>query len=200
MSVQPAPLSRRARKKAETRRRIFDSAMALFSERDFDDVTIEEICELADVANATFFLHFPTKASLIEEFHRRLNKSVADAVTNSAGNAYDRMLLVRKVLASHQVPGSVQKTSVKAGETDIGAGDDGGLDAVPQLVSIVAGIVREGQDSGDFRTEFEPWLVATSLISSWYATQSMPPGRADQTSSSDPRDQVLDLILQGIAK
>ena len=43
--------------------------MELFAVRGFEAVTIEAICEAADVARATFFLHFPTKASLLHEWN-----------------------------------------------------------------------------------------------------------------------------------
>ena len=62
-----APVSRRTRKKERTRQKIYEAAIALFTKRGFNAVTIEEICEAADVAKATFFLHFKTKASLIFE-------------------------------------------------------------------------------------------------------------------------------------
>ena len=62
-------ISRRERKKRETRRRILEAALDLMTDRSYADVKIEEISAAADVANATFFLHFPTKASLITAFN-----------------------------------------------------------------------------------------------------------------------------------
>lgn len=54
----------RDRKKAQTRRRIAAAALELFSRRGFEAVTINEICEAAEVARATLFSYFPTKESL----------------------------------------------------------------------------------------------------------------------------------------
>ena len=77
-TIVPAQ-SRRVRKKLETRRKIFDAAMKLMSERSYSDVAISEICAEADVAIATFYLHFPTKASLIAEFHVKMAETSAAA-------------------------------------------------------------------------------------------------------------------------
>lgn len=55
---------RRERKKDETRRRIFEVAIALFREKGFEATTVDEITERADVARGTFFNYFPRKESV----------------------------------------------------------------------------------------------------------------------------------------
>ena len=59
-------VGRRERKKEETKRRIFETAVQLFNERGFDATTIDEIAERADVAKGTFFNYFPRKESLLQ--------------------------------------------------------------------------------------------------------------------------------------
>lgn len=58
-------LSRRERKKEETRRRIFEAAVELFRSKGFDATTVEEITEKADVGRGTFFNYFPRKESVL---------------------------------------------------------------------------------------------------------------------------------------
>ena len=59
-------------KRARTRRRIFDAAMRLFEERGYRETTVGDICAAADVARATFFLHFPFKSALVLELSRAM--------------------------------------------------------------------------------------------------------------------------------
>lgn len=55
----------RERKKAQTRQRLADTAFALFRERGFDNVTVAEIADAADVAVSTLFAYFPSKEALV---------------------------------------------------------------------------------------------------------------------------------------
>ena len=62
MTTEPG---RRERKKAATRKAISDAATMLFVERGFDDVSIREIADAADVSPTTVFAHFPQKEALV---------------------------------------------------------------------------------------------------------------------------------------
>lgn len=56
---------RRERKKARTRQAIASAALELFRERGFDQVTVRDVAEAADVSMSGLFKHFPTKESLV---------------------------------------------------------------------------------------------------------------------------------------
>jgi len=58
------PPDRRTRKRLATRQRISDVATRLFVERGFDEVTVDEIAEAADVARMTVFNHFSRKEDM----------------------------------------------------------------------------------------------------------------------------------------
>src|SRR5215831_17634399 len=56
---------RRERRKAETRERLFRTAMRLFAERGFFETTTENITAAADVGEGTFFNYFPSKQHIL---------------------------------------------------------------------------------------------------------------------------------------
>jgi AcrR family transcriptional regulator len=58
------PSDRRSRKRLATRQSISDAATCLFIERGFDNVTVDEIAEAADVGRMTVFNHFPRKEDM----------------------------------------------------------------------------------------------------------------------------------------
>jgi len=61
----PALLGRRERRKAETREKLFRTAMRLFAERGFFQTTTEDITAAADVGQGTFFNYFPSKQHIL---------------------------------------------------------------------------------------------------------------------------------------
>ncbi|WP_327159012.1 TetR/AcrR family transcriptional regulator [Streptomyces tubercidicus] len=58
-------MGRRERKKAATRQSLADAALRLFLERGYDQVSIKDIAEAADVSTTTLFKHFPGKEALV---------------------------------------------------------------------------------------------------------------------------------------
>ncbi len=80
--MSTTPPGRRERKKAATRAAILEAAQTLFLERGFDQVSVREVAELADVTPKTVFAHFPRKEALAfsdeGERHDRLVAAVAD--------------------------------------------------------------------------------------------------------------------------
>jgi AcrR family transcriptional regulator len=66
VALQSGPtMNRREKRVAETRARIEEAAYSLFRSQGIEAVSIEMICERADVARRTFYSHFANKHSLI---------------------------------------------------------------------------------------------------------------------------------------
>lgn len=80
--TETSPLGRRERKKAATRKNISDVATMMFLERGFDNVSIREVADAADVSPTTVFAHFPQKEALVfdedDEQRDRLVGAVRD--------------------------------------------------------------------------------------------------------------------------
>jgi AcrR family transcriptional regulator len=79
---QQAPESLRERKKRLTREAIFAAARALFSERDFDDVTVAEIADAANISVKTLFTYIGSKEELLFSGRPAVLDAVVEAVRN----------------------------------------------------------------------------------------------------------------------
>lgn len=57
----------RKEKAAATKEKIFSTAVGLIKEKGYANVTVSEICEQADVAKGTFYVHYTSKEDIIRE-------------------------------------------------------------------------------------------------------------------------------------
>lgn len=77
-------VSRRERKKEETKERILQAAFELFRKHGVESTTVDQICDCADVAKGTFFNYFPRKEELfgylgavwVDEAERRVAEAL----------------------------------------------------------------------------------------------------------------------------
>jgi AcrR family transcriptional regulator len=79
---QQAPESLRERKKRLTREAIFAAARALFSERGFNDVTVAEIADAANISVKTLFTYVGSKEELLFSGRPTVLDGVVAAVRN----------------------------------------------------------------------------------------------------------------------
>ena len=55
----------RERKKAKTRAAVQRHALRLFKEQGYDNTTVEQIADAAEISPSTFFRYFPTKEDVV---------------------------------------------------------------------------------------------------------------------------------------
>lgn len=88
-------LTRRSRKKEETRDRIIQAAVQLFREKGFDATTVDDIAAGADVAKGTFFNYFPRKEGLLaflsEQWYDSAREQLEAELSGTAAPSLDRI-------------------------------------------------------------------------------------------------------------
>lgn len=76
-------MDRRQRKSKEA---IFRAFIELLSKKEFNEITVGEIIEKADIARATFYAHFETKEYLLKELLEELFCHIFDSTNNKHNN------------------------------------------------------------------------------------------------------------------
>ena len=98
----------------ETRRafaasEIARTAMALFADRGFHAVTVEEIAEAAEISPRTFFRYFPAKEDVVLLEQRRMQERLVDAFTARPAEESPITALRNAYLATSDVPANRRK-------------------------------------------------------------------------------------------
>lgn len=68
------------RRQRKTREAIFGAFISLLSQKDFEQITVGEIIDRADIGRATFYSHFETKDFLLKELCEELFCHILDGV------------------------------------------------------------------------------------------------------------------------
>jgi AcrR family transcriptional regulator len=164
-------LSRRERKKDETRHRIFHAAIDLFRAKGFEQTTVDEITEKADVAKGTFFNYFPRKDTVlaylseerllaIEENAgallaepRPVREKLLDLYSSAASSYGEDRELSRYVLVELMAHAFSPANEVMTRWHD-------------QIVRLIV----QGQESGNLRRDIDPVRCEELLQAVYFAT------------------------------
>jgi AcrR family transcriptional regulator len=194
----PPAAPRRARKKARTRAEIFDAAMALFDREGFASVTVARICTAADVARATFFLHFPSKSTLLLELDRRLAAELRGRLRSLRGSAVSEYRTAADLLGQRWPhPSDVLAAMLheqRSPETALAPEESRGQ----ALRGVVEDIVRRGQERGEFRRNVSARLAATVFLSTSAAVFSGAVYAEGEATLEEIRNQLLHAVLHGL--
>jgi len=67
------------RRQRKTREAIFNAFILLLSKKNYNNITVGEIIEIADIGRATFYSHFETKDFLLKDLCRELFSHIFNA-------------------------------------------------------------------------------------------------------------------------
>ena len=163
-----ADLSRRERKKEETRRRIFECAISLFREKGFEQTTVDEITEKADVGRGTFFNYFPRKEAVLAYLSE---ERVALAEENAAALLEDRASAREKLLDIYSFAASAYLEDRELSRYVFNEWMQRAFqpteEAGKRWHKLVVAVIEQGQAAGELRSDVQP-LTMESLLSSVY--------------------------------
>ncbi|AKG35789.1 TetR/AcrR family transcriptional regulator [Paenibacillus durus] len=192
----------RAYDSAQTRERILSHAKALFSQKGYKGVSINDICAATGLSKGSIYHHFKNKEDLFVHLaEAAFVDSWKDWDTRSASfsSAVDKLYAYSELFADN-----VDLSLTKAGE-DFIATTGADSEAVQKFGAMITGyvqrfeeIVREGIERGEFKQQ-EPGEMAFALLSSYS-------GLANNTRILDKENvkrmyrKMTDMLLDGIRK
>src|SRR6267143_2977032 len=177
--------SRRQRRSADIRDRLFGAALQLFAQKGFAETTVEDITEAADVGKGTFFNYFPSKDHIMLAFGEMqlLKLEAAIELARKTGEPmpeFLRSLGVRMTQEPTRNPAIIRALlQAYLSTTPVRAAM---MDLQRRVHSLHTQMIQLGQDRGEIRNDlpateiaqvFRQTIFGTLLIWSLYADASL---------------------------
>ena len=201
----------RARRQLETRRRITESAAAMFHEVGYDGATMRAIAARANVATGTLFLHAPEKRSLLlMVLNNEMEKAAERAFATLDGEAplFEQLLHVFRIRYQHLGRDSrlaldaLQQASFLAKVDQLPPDSEGAryLARLRALRERVADLFADHRERGTVRADVDPVDAASVAIAIYSAEVRMwlRARRPRVTDGVKVLERRLALALHGI--
>ena len=200
-SSDAASPSRRERRSADIRERLFRSALHLFAEKGFAETTVEDITEAADVGKGTFFNYFPSKDHILLAFSDMQLAKLEESINGLAASRqplreFMRSLVLRMTEEPLRNPGMIR--ALLLGYLSSNAVREAMINKQNRAHALHKQMVEIGQERGEIRKDlpaaeiahvFRQTILGTLLIWSVMGDASL----------RDRVDSALQMIWTGIA-
>jgi len=192
------PLTRTQKRQKETKERIFRSAMELFQAKGFEDTTVSEITERADIGKGTFFLYFPSKEAILRLPGEILMEEMRQIAQRGLS---DPSLPVRDVIRSvliqplrwHEANREIALHMSKVAyvyQTDAPSNKG-------NLLELMAMLVASGQERGEFDRNLAPSDAAIPLAATYFMVVFLWV-RQEERSLASLMEGTLGPLLRGL--
>lgn len=190
----------REEKKRKIKAEITRNAIALFKEKGFDQVTVEEIALRSDIAKGTFFNYFPKKEHVLlhmadsylplmgQIFGRHQTGSVRARLERILGDLLDIYLQYADLL---------RITLVETIGASLASGDE--ETNISRLRSAISAFLEDARTAGEIRTRANADDCAALLVGLLFQTLILYSSRLDAPEMRRMLVRQLDLAWEGIA-
>jgi AcrR family transcriptional regulator len=187
---------RRTRKREARREEVYETAIRLFVERGYENTTMDDIADEADVARGTVFNYFERKSALVQEWAKRRRAAALDAVTRRVpddASTADIVSMFIATLADASTSARQETVAlVTASTTALQNTSD------PELGHDLAKQFERGQRRGEIRRDIRPLLTGMLLAAGYFQT-------LERWVSQDPEPfdlhnelaEIVQLVLRG---
>ena len=199
--MEPVKVNRIERKKEETRKKIISKAVDLFNKQGFEQTTVEQIAEAADVAKGTIFNHFPVKEAIVLAYVQKRLKEVRPEIVKRVETMPDTHARLTALfnLTNEWLENSFNEDVIKKYMTymiqtllDTAKNQE----ARSGYGDILQSIISMGQEKGEIRRDIPAGTLA--IYMDWQNALVMMAWLAyPGVSKTDMINRMTDLFLNG---
>ena len=191
-------ISRRERKKIHSKRVILEAAVKCFGKKGFQDTSIAEIMNEADLGIGTFYNYFESKEDILKcllggivDELREAMEQLTQQKLPAAAVLEKMVVLTAQLLDDNRFVLPLFLSAANRSALPEGGGHPGGA---PAFKTIFAHIIQQGQDTGEFRQDI-PAGIITEMFHSMFQAASFS---SLELSFTDNVRFKLRLMMDGI--
>ena len=195
-------MAERKRKGKDKLPAIIDAALEVFAEKGFHNATIAEIARKAHVSEATVYEYCGSKEDLLFSIPEEITRSSVERVESILPfikGAENRLRAVvygyYQVYRDNPQYSSLVLLDLKHNRKFM---QTEGYHMVRKAAGILLGVIKEGIESGEFKSDIDPQLVRSMVLGTiehvffrWHLMER-------QEELPDFVDRVMDIIMGGI--
>ena len=206
--VQEMKFPRREKRKAGQRQEMLETALALFSEKGYHNVSMHEIADSAEFAIGTLYKFFKNKEDLYKDLVLEQSETYHDALMRAIETPDDEVERLRNFVRTkgELFRGNLPFIRLYLAESrgasfNIKAGLDeklrkGYRDTLQKLASIF----ETGIDNGRFKRIASPYILAVALDSTVNAFLLLWLDAPEIHPYPEDPDAILDLFFRGLVE
>ncbi|MGL5270543.1 MAG: TetR/AcrR family transcriptional regulator [Selenomonadaceae bacterium] len=194
-------ITRRERKKIHSKKSIVEAAVKLFSQKGYQETSVADIMNEADLGIGTFYNYFESKdeilknllQAIVEEIRESFESSLRQGEKPAAQVLADTVKLTASLLDRNRF---VLPLFLRAADRSALPKEAVHTASAPPFKMIFDRIILAGQNNGEFRQDIPAPLI-TEMFHSVFQAASFS---SLELSFMENVSYKLDLILAGIAK
>ena len=184
-------------KQMKRRAEVLEKVMDLLKVKSFDEITIQDICQTADISVGSFYHYFEQKSDLLTGLMGLIDIFMVDRVFPqlSGKSAYDNLRVLSRGFAAYIDESGIEVSKLisKSDPTDYSLDNE----RRPLHEKIVE-IISTGQQSGEFRNELNSENIADLLLIAMIAVAVDWSRREGRYSIRDRMEEFTDFFFPAI--
>ncbi len=187
----------------DVKKRLMDVAINLFAEKGYDATSVSDLVQAAHVTKGAMYYYFTSKEEILLAIHHQFIESEMNQAEEILSHHLSPEVTLRSLILSLIESIALYQNQVTIFFRELHRLSPASLAQVrtirDQYEQMFERTIQAGQNSGVFRIDMEPRLLALALFGqcNWTYTWMRPAGPLTPTAIGQ---HFADIFLQGIAK
>src|SRR4030042_2082569 len=161
-------LKKRKLQAIQTRKKIYETAIALFSSRGYENVTIQDISKAVGLSKGAFYVHFKSKDQVIIEYFMKVDQyyyNISERISNLK-NSEKKLISFSNLTLKYMNELGISSMRVVY-KNQISPNEKSGFMISPSryIYKFLGELIRNGQQKGEFRSDISAKQIVSGIVS-----------------------------------